>query len=443
MLEKSMDFKNKNILVLGLGISGLGAVDLLNKLDANVFVHDDRNSKQVNGQSVNISSLAEMESKHFTAIIKSPGIPLENWYVKAAQDLKIPIMTELELAGRFCKSHLIAVTGTNGKTTVTSLIYEMIKKDNKCRVYKAGNIGIPFSEIVQKSGKDDYIVCESSSFQLEFTQQFHPEVAVINNVFPHHLEHHHTFDNYLAAKSKIFSNQTKNDYLIINENHSTLDPYIDKAESKVKYFGLNLNSSQAQVYLKNNFIYYRNDVICSKDDILIPGKHNIENFLAAATVAKILNVSNEAIKFAAKNFKGVEHRLEYLGKKKGLIFYNDSKATDEEATIVALNSIHSPIILLAGGMERGDLFENLPKNLKNVKLVELFGENKKVLQKAIAPTGVKMFLNDNLLQAFQDGVQKSKTGDAILLSPASASWDQFSSFEERGTMFKELYRELK
>lgn len=440
-MKKNTNFKNKNILVLGLGLSGEAAIDLLCKAGANVFYHDDKETKAEFGKPVNLSSKDELKNYNFESLIKSPGIPLENWYVQTALNLNIPIMTELELAAHFCDSQLIAVTGTNGKTTVTSLIYEMLNSSTRGHAFKAGNIGIPFSKIVQETTSEDFIVCEASSFQLEFTQEFHPHIAVINNIFPHHLEHHHTFEDYLSAKSKIFKNQTAEDYLVLNYKQVKLDTNL-QPQSKIEYFGCGSND-QNLLQLKNDTIYYRDGEICSTKDLLIPGEHNLENFLAAATVAKILQVPNEVIRSVATSFIGVEHRLEYVGEKLGCKFYNDSKATDEEATIVALESLNKPIILLAGGMDRGDLFKSLPKSLGKVKLVELFGENREILQSSLAEAKVKTELNETLAEAFAKGVKYAQTGDTILLSPASASWDQFSDFQERGNKFKELYQELK
>ena len=441
-MKKNTKYKNKKVLVLGLGLSGISAINLLTKAGAEVFYHDDKEIKNSIGSNVNFENKSEMEKYSFFALVKSPGIELENWYVKTAKKLKIPIITELELASQFCDAKLIAITGTNGKTTVTRLIYEMIKRQMGEHVYMAGNIGIPFSDVVQQACSDDYIVCEASSFQLEFTYEFHPHIAVINNIFSHHLEHHHTFKNYVEAKSKIFTNQTLEDYLVVNGSQDASIANLIEINTNKVLFGLNLKSDQAIVYVKNNIIYYNNEEICTKNDLLIKGNHNIENFLAAATVAKILKVSNNKIKDVAKKFNGVEHRLEYIGEKQGCKFYNDSKSTDEEATIVALESIGSPIILLAGGMERGDKFTSLKNHLKNVKLVELFGENKKILQRVIESVGIKTKINDNLKEAFNDGLKQSEKGDTILLSPASASWDQFKNFEERGQEFKKIYRDV-
>ncbi|BDR58304.1 UDP-N-acetylmuramoyl-L-alanine--D-glutamate ligase [Xylocopilactobacillus apicola] len=441
-MKNISSFRNKKILVLGLGLSGLAAIDLLKHAGAEIFYHDDQSNSQASGTMINCQSAEELAKLHLDVLIKSPGIPLENWYVETAQKLQIPIMTELELAARFCDSHLVAVTGTNGKTTVTTLIYEMIKLAQGGHAFKAGNIGIPFSKVVQEAKSDDYIVVEASSFQLEFTQEFHPQIAVITNVFPHHLEHHHSFENYLAAKSFIFANQIKSDFLVVNGDHQDLNPYLKEAKSQLIFFSAQTNPQKAVVYVSDRAIYYKDEKICKIEDLLIRGQHNLENFIAAATVAKLLGIENQVIKKVAQTFKGVEHRLEYVGEKFSCKFYNDSKATDEEATIVALDSLNAPIVLLAGGMDRGDNFSALAQHLKNVKLVELFGENREILQKIIASSNIKIVMNNTLQEAFNDGVTHLEAGDTMLLSPASASWDQFKSFEERGKMFKKMYREL-
>lgn len=434
---------NKKVLVLGLGLSGKSAIKLLKVQKAKIYFHDDQINQFNDPEVYKFDQITNMEKENFNLIIKSPGIPIENPYVNMALKLKIPLVTELEFASWYCKAHLIGVTGTNGKTTVTTLIAEMLKKSTKNCVYKAGNIGIPLSEVSLKAQKNDYVVCECSSFQLEFTEEFHPEIALINNTFPHHLEHHHTYKNYLYAKSKIFANQTHNNYLIINGDQKDLDSYIKSAKSKIVKFGLSLDESNSLVYLKNKTIYSQDSKICATSLIKIPGLHNVENILAAATVAKILGVSNQIISEVAESFPGVEHRLEYVGEKSNRKFYNDSKATDEEATIVALKSMKKPIILIAGGMDRGDKFPKLGLALKNVKLVELFGENQEQLRKVINSVKIKTVCHQGLTDAFNDSFKRSEPGDTILLSPASASWDQFESFEARGKEFKELYRKLK
>lgn len=440
---KEHNLENQKVLVLGLGLSGLSAIKLLKKQKAIIYTHDDRTQDLNDPMIQSFDQVENMAQENFTLIIKSPGIPLENAFVKMALDLKIPLVTELEFASWYCQAHLIAITGTNGKTTVTTLIAKILSKALKQSVYKAGNIGIPLSEVVLKAQRNDYIVCESSSFQLEFTDEFHPEIALINNVFPHHLEHHHTYENYLLAKSKIFMNQTASDYLVVNGDQTDLALLVKSAQAQIVQFGLTLNENSALVYLKNQQIYTQGEQICAVTDVKIPGLHNIDNILAAATVAKILGVQNSLIKEVVEQFSGVEHRLEYVGEKDQRVFYNDSKATDEEATIVALESLQRPVILLAGGMNRGDKFLKLAPALRYVKLAELFGENQSQLQQVIEKAGVKTICHSNLTLAFQDAWKQSQPGDIILLSPASASWDQFVSFESRGKQFKKLYREIK
>ncbi|MHA8263151.1 UDP-N-acetylmuramoyl-L-alanine--D-glutamate ligase [Lactobacillaceae bacterium Melli_B3] len=439
------DYQDKKILVLGAGKSGINAANLLVKLGASVTINDAQPADQLSGldelnPSVTVITgdhPSDILSHHFDLMVKNPGIPYDNVVVKAALADQLPIITEVELASEINEGDLICVTGSNGKTTTTTMITEMLNQDrDQGQAYAVGNIGVSASKVAEKTTPDDTVVMEISSFMLLGITNLHPHIAVLTNIFANHLDYHKTRENYVKAKMRITMNQTSADYFVVNFDNSEWQALSQQSNAQVVPFS-RLAKSKDGAYEEAGKLYFKGDYIMDADEIKIPGEQNVENALAAIAVAKIVGKSNDAIKHVLTTFGGVRHRVQYVLTADGRKYYNDSKATDIEATQMALRGFNAPIVLLAGGLDRGYKFDKLVPDLaKHVKAIVLFGETKHLLADAAKQAGIKdIRLVDNLDQAVPVAYQMSAPGDIVLLSPANASWDQFKTFEDRGDQF--------
>lgn len=440
------DYKDKKVLVLGAGKSGTNAAITLQELGATVTLNDSKPIEE-------LPELAELEDRGiktiagghpddlldagFDLLVKNPGIPYYNAVITKAQALKIPIITEVEIAFKITEAQIIGVTGSNGKTTTTTMITQILNEEReKGTAYSAGNIGISATQIAKRATKDDTIVMELSSFMLMGIQELHPHVAVITNIFENHLDYHKTLANYIAAKMNITKNQTEADFLVMNFDKPEWQELSEHSKAKVVPFsrtaGLNVGA-----YEQNDKIYYNDEFIMNSEDIKVPGKQNVENALAAIATAKILGKSNLAITNVLETFGGVRHRNQYVLEYKGRRFYNDSKATDIEATQMALDGFKRPIVWLAGGLDRGYTFEKLIPQIKDhVKAAVVFGETAALLTDALQQAGVTQIAHvDTMDEAVKRAYSFSDEDDIILLSPANASWDQYPNFEVRGDRF--------
>lgn len=440
------DYQNKKVLIVGLAKSGFYAAQLLQQLGAQVTVNDKQTLPNDDKSLVQLQQLGiqvimgghplQLLDEDFSLIVKNPGIPYDNPLIKAAIARKIPIITEPELAYEVCLAPMVCVTGTNGKTTTTTLIQLILDQNRSAgHAYKAGNIGIPVSQVVQKASAEDDIVVEMSSFQLLGVTQLRPKVAVLTNIYEAHLDYHKTRANYIKAKMNITKNQTAADYFVVNYDQKEWRDLAQQSVAQIVPFS-RLNKSQAGAYQKGNDLYFRDEKIISIGELPLPGKHNIENYLAAIAVAKIYGKTNADICQVLTTFQGVKHRIQFVEKLDGRSIYNDSKATNIEATIVALEAFSQPIVLIAGGLDRGFTFDKLVEPLKKVKAIILYGQTKHLMaaaaQKAQIPT---IQLVDNLDEAVPLAWSLTAPGDVLLLSPAAASWDQFQTFEQRGDRF--------
>ncbi|MDN6625979.1 MAG: UDP-N-acetylmuramoyl-L-alanine--D-glutamate ligase [Pisciglobus halotolerans] len=447
-------YKNKKVLVLGLARSGVSAAQLLHKLGALVTVNDYKvfednpEAQQLLDQGIRVVTGGhpiELLDEDFFIVVKNPGINYENPIVKKTIENKIPVITEIQLAYEIAECPIIGITGTNGKTTTTSMVTDLLNSNRKeGRAYAAGNIGTPASLVgTEVSSKDD-IVMELSSFQLLGITSFRPHIAIITNIFSAHLDYHGTREEYVAAKMNIMRNQTEADYLIVNWDLPELRELVKGSRATIIPFSRK-QVIENGVYLKDNTIFFKGELIMQRESILVPGNHNVENALAAIAVAKLYNKSNDTIKNTFLNFSGVEYRTQYIGEYKKRRFYNDSKATNTLATITALNGFSAPIILLAGGLDRGNDFDDLIPHLKNVKALVVFGETSPKLTKTGEEAGVKTIISAGSVEkAVPISYQLSEEGDIILLSPACASWDQYRNFEKRGEAFtKAVQLEIK
>ena len=375
-------FENKKILILGMARSGVAAARVLLKKGNEVIINDlkDNHDKKI------VNELKELGcnvilGKHpdnlidssFDYLVKNPGIRDDHKYVKLARELNIPVINEVELAYNLLPSDitLIGITGTNGKTTTTTLTYQILKEEYKDRVHLTGNIGYPLCDLIGKLKKNDIVVMEVSVQQSINIHKFHPHIALITNYSPAHIDFLGTYDNYKKMKSKMFYNQEKSDIAILNLNNQDVLDEMKNIKSNKQYFSSN---QKADCYLKDNAIYYHDEKIIDTDIIKIPGIHNIENIEGAITIAKILHVSNESIYKVINNFYGVEHRLEYVDTVNKARFYNDTEATNIKCTQIALNSFDKDTIIILGGLERGQDFNELKDYMNHVKTIIGIGE---------------------------------------------------------------------
>ncbi|MDR4933741.1 UDP-N-acetylmuramoyl-L-alanine--D-glutamate ligase [Companilactobacillus paralimentarius] len=453
-MKTKSNYSNKKILVLGLAKSGFAVAKLLKKMGSDVTVVDS-NPLEKNAEAKALiddgfkvttgSNDKNLIDDSYDYLVKNPGIFYSNELVERAEELNIPVITEPEIAYSYSDATMVAVTGTNGKTTVTTLIQLMLKHSPKFEnSYYAGNIGIPISDVIQKATKNDVVVTELSSFQLQGTIDLHPHVAVLNNIYSTHLDFHKNRANYIKAKMHITKNQTKNDYFVINWNTDEWRKLAEQSNATIVPFSDNQELTSG-TYVKDDVIYCNGEKIMNADEIQIPGEHNVQNALAAISVAKMYDVSNEDIVEVLSSFTGVKHRIQYVDTFGGHKFYNDSKATNVEATIVALTAFKKPITLIAGGLDRGNGFDELIPSLKGkVNNLVVYGQTAdKVIASAEKADVSNIVKVNNLKEAVPEAYKQSDAGDVILLSPAAASWDQFKTFEQRGDQFIQEVETLK
>ncbi len=429
--------------MLGLAKSGVTAASLLHKLDAFVTVNDQKPLSenpaaqgllQEGIKVITGSHPIELMDEGFQYVIKNPGIPYTNPLIQKAIEKGIPVLTEVELAYLISEAEMIGITGTNGKTTTTTLLFEMLA-DGDQNPLIAGNIGTVASEVAQEAGPHNKMVVELSSFQLMGIEEFKPHIAIITNLYEAHLDYHGSLHDYWQAKVNITKNQTEDDFLIINDDQTHLIAAVAHTKAQVVPFSTTKEVLDG-AYIKEDAIYFRDEFIVSLDDIVLPGAHNLENILSAVAACKLYDVPNESIRKVLSTFAGVKHRTQFVKEVEGRKFYNDSKATNSLATKSALNAFAGPTILLAGGLDRGNDFDDLIPYLKNVSTLIVFGETAQKLAETGRKAGIESIITvDNVEKAVPVAYEHSQPGDVILLSPACASWDQYRTFEERGDMF--------
>lgn len=450
--------KKMRALVVGLGRSGASVTKLLAKKGVQVTVTDEKNKtdlKDYLDQLEGIEFEAELGKhvlKTFTEqdfIVVSPGVPLDIKPLQQAAKSNIPIVSEIEVAAQFITEPIIAVTGTNGKTTTSHLVAEMIRAGGKT-AFLGGNVGTPLSDYVLQKEKCDYVICEVSSFQLESCYDFKPHVAIFLNIAPDHLDRHGNFENYLAAKLRLKNKMTEEDYIITNIRDSKLMSSLSGISPKMLYFTTD-GFSKVPVHYQEQFqgAYYENAGLTLKVDrwkehqfplqgTLLRGLHNRENQLAALLASKLVGISNEAIQKVLIQFKPLPHRMEFVAKKNQVYFYNDSKGTNVASLMRSLESFREPVILIAGGKDKGEdyapLAEAVSRHVKNLILV---GEAKEKMNRSIGDFS-ETFLVGTFEEAVYVAYQKSRSGDVVLLSPGCASQDMFRNYEERGDHFKKI-----
>ena len=453
-----MEMKNKKVLIVGLATTGIPLVTVLKKLGAKVSITDTKQGIELKETIEKLNLTADElllgyqlsnieEAGNPELIVVSPGVPMEIPLILDAEDKGIEVIGEIELAYRLMRGHLVAITGTNGKTTTTALTGEIFKNE-KSRTHVVGNIGVPIISKVLDSTEEDVFITEVSSFQLESVKNFKPEVAAILNLSPDHLNRHKTMENYTFCKMNIFKKQGADNTAVINYDDLLLRKLTLNLPSKKVYFS-RLKQLEEGVFIQDDKIFIRSNgkeiEIIDKKQLKILGEHNVENALEATAIAWSMGIGMDSIRKGLINFQGVEHRMEICGKVQGITFINDSKGTNPDASIKAVEAVNDPILLLAGGMDKGSDFKELIDRFPGrVKSLVLYGETASIIEQTARNKG---FLNTTILEDLEEAVKfafhHGQAGDVILLSPACASWDMYSSYEKRGEHFKEIFHKLR
>ncbi len=447
-------FTNNKILILGFARSGYESAKYLikrgNKVILNEFKPEDTQDadkiKELRDLGVEFvfgSHPDDLLDKSFDYLIKNPGVPIDHKYVLKARELGIEVINEVEMAYRLLPKDvsIISVTGTNGKTTTTTLIYEIMKKYYPDKTILAGNIGYPFSSIMDVIKEGDFLVSECSCQQGENFVNFHPHVGVLTNFSEAHIDFMKTYEHYKEVKARMFYNQDENDIAIMNYSNPDVMEELKGIKSKKKYFS-SIDKCEG-CHLEGDYIYYYDEKIMNINDIKIKGMHNVENVMCAIMATKEYNVPTEVIVEVVSNFTGVEHRLEYVDTINGVEYYNDTEATNIKCTQIALSSFKKPIILFLGGLERGQDFNDLTPYMEYVKAIISIGSTRERVKEYAESINKPVYVYEHLVDGFDYLKNIVEPGDIVLLSPASASWDQYKECEVRGAEFKSKVEELK
>lgn len=447
MIDK---FENIKVLVLGLARSGEAAVRLLTKLGAIVTVNDGKtfeenpSAQSLLEEGIKVvcgSHPIELLDENFELVVKNPGIPYENPMVARAIEKGIPVWTEVELAYLISEASIIAITGSNGKTTTTTMIAEVFNSAGQSGLL-SGNIGFPASEVAMTATAQDTLIMELSSFQLMGVENYRPHIAVVTNFMPSHLDYHGDFDSYVAAKWNLQKHMTAEDFLVLNFNQDLAKDLAEKTKATVVPFSTLEKVDGA--YLEEGMLYFKDEAIMPADEIGVPGSHNVENALATIAVAKLSGIGTEVIRETLSAFGGVKHRLQYVAEIKGVKFYNDSKSTNILATQKALSGFdNAKTILIAGGLDRGNEFDELIPDITGLKLMVVLGESAEKVKRAAVKAGVLTLDAKDVADATRIAFEHAQEDEVVLFSPANASWDMYKNFEIRGDEFLATVAELK
>ena len=453
-----MDYEKKKVLVVGMARSGVAAAQLLRACGAEVTVNDSKTEEELGQQLKPLEGL-QLERRFGCGamellegkdcLVISPGIPDTAPFVVKARESGIYVIGELELAAQISRGTLVAVTGTNGKTTTVSLLGEIFSNSGKV-THVVGNIGYPFSLASLISRDQDVIVCEVSSFQMETADTFHPHVALLTNITEDHLNRHGTMEVYTALKMRMFRNQTKNDFAVFNADDPAQDELSRQVKSRVLRFS-RLKEVKEGAFVRDGQIWIAMNGserrVCETDEVFIPGPHNLENALGAVCVAAAMNVPAPVIRHSLKTFRGVEHRIESVRELDGVEYINDSKGTNVDSTIKAVQTMSQPTVIILGGYDKHASFDPLSREIINSPMIRhavLIGETAGLIRNSLERVG---FTSVTFADSMRDAVEKARNaadkGWSVLLSPACASFDMFKDYEERGRVFKEIVKELK
>ncbi len=450
-----MNLTDKKVLVMGIGISGISTIEALNRLGAKILINDIKTEEELKDMLEAVKDISlenhlgkqTLDLEGVELIVKSPGIPPNNKILLDAVDKDIKIINDIELGSTFSNSkNIIAITGTNGKTTATTLTGEILGAAGY-NCFVGGNIGNSIIMDMINSKQKDVFVLETSSFQLEHTIEFKPKVCLILNISPDHLDWHGSYENYIESKKKIFKNQDRYSYTILNYDDMLVRSFAKEIRSNVVWFSVNKKLNRG-IYIEDGSIIINMDGenirLISTDELLLKGKHNLENILGSIAISLVMGASIGKIKSAISNFKGVEHRLEFVLEKNGRMFFNDSKATNIDSSKKAIEAIDQPIILIAGGYDKNIEFDDLIKafNGKVKALILLGATSSRIKETGLKYGFSKSYIVNNMKEAVKLAYSLSKTGDNILLSPSCASWGMFKDFKERGEVFKQMVDRL-
>lgn len=491
--------KDKIVLTVGYGISGKKISELVKRQSGITYIFDNNKDVVVDKNYVDktYSNPDEISWKEINVVVLSPGVPLDTDIVLKAKENGVEVIGEIEFAYRYSKGTILGVTGTNGKTTTTQILGNICKHNEKGKEYTLGNIGEPFTAVADKLENEDVVALELSSFQLETIKDFRPKISAVLNITEDHLNRHKTMKNYVNAKFNICKNQSEGDYIILNVADDYITDYVTNnyisPDLRIIWFSSKLNKEEIESKIeeiskkmydytlgnidfsdekeikefKNNYASrymikrytYENDgniLLCdderdlkdiklvSKENIHVPGKHNVENIMVASIASYYYGIKVEDIESSVSNFYGVEHRIEYIGEKDGVKYYNDSKATNPDAAVIGVKAMNRPTIVLLGGSDKKVSFDILAKTIleSNVKESIVYGECKDDIIASLKKYNSKIVVAENMQNAFEKAVSDAKKGDTILLSPGCASFDEFKGYEQRGEFFKKLYEEL-
>jgi UDP-N-acetylmuramoylalanine--D-glutamate ligase len=449
-----MELKGKKVLVVGLGKSGLAAALFLRRRGAQVTVSDVRSAEALakdipalleEGIMVEAGGHGLLTFRRQDLIVVSPGVPLDTPELAQVKRFGLPVIGELELAARFLRGKSVAITGSNGKTTTTSLLGEILEEAGFPTLV-GGNIGVPVVALIDESTPETWSVLEVSSFQLESTEQFRPDIAVILNITPDHLDRHGTFENYALAKERIFAAQTAGDFAVLNADNVRAAAAAPRSTAQVYWFSMERPVEQG-AWVEEGHVVYRSSKDAPTESIIplsgisLKGEHNVENVLAAVCAARLAGAAVEPIRRAIENFKAVEHRLEYVATLNGVDFYNDSKATNVDATAKAVAAFNTPVLLILGGKDKNSDYTQLSELLRShVRAVYTIGSAAAKIESQLRGV-VPLHSCETLDKAVSAAATAAHPGEVVLLAPACSSFDQFESYEHRGRVFKELVNE--
>ncbi len=455
-----MELQGKRVLVFGSGISGIGSAELLFKVGAKIIIYDGNPKLEVSDvlaklpegvlAHVVLGQLTDELIAQVDLAVLSPGVPTDIDPVERLRAAHVPIWGEIELAYQCAKGDVLAITGTNGKTTTTTLVGEILKYHAERQsapvvdqVFVVGNIGTPYTQAALETTAQSASVAEISSFQLETIDTFHPRISAITNITPDHLNRHHTMEEYIRVKERITENQTEKDTLVLNYEDDVLRGFGQCVRTNVIYFSSRRMLNRG-IYLKDDVIEMNLDGnvrrVISVKELLLPGLHNYENVMTAVAMTYAYGVPLVEIQHVLRKFTAVEHRIEYVAEKHGVIYYNDSKGTNPDAAIKAIEAMDRPTVLIGGGYDKGsDYAEWISACKGRLRALVLIGQTKEKIAEEAKRQGITdIIMANSLEEAFGECVKAAKSGDAVLLSPACASWDMFPNFETRGKLFKQL-----
>ena len=446
-----MDFSGKKVLIIGAGKSGIAAARLLMDENAEVILYDDKKQDETElknkiGEEFNgkleFENLSEGSAENLDYLILSPGVPIDSPLVLRLKKDTVKVIGEVELAYYHTKGRIVAVTGTNGKTTTTALTGYLLGKKFK-NTLVGGNIGIPYTEICRQSTDDGVTVAEMSSFQLDTVDTFHPYVSMILNITPDHLDRHHTMENYINAKLNCTKNQTPQELCILNYEDEVLREKARNIKAKICWFSSKTELENGMIY-KDGVIYEMKDgepkKVIDVDKMKLIGRHNYENVMAAVAAARFMGVEMETIREGLTEFAPVEHRIEYVNTVNGVKYYNDSKGTNPDASIQAVRAMTGPTYLIGGGYDKGSTYDEWIDSFEGkIKKLILMGQTREKIAECAKKHGFNDYLFVESMEEAVDFCKKeAKEGDTVLLSPCCASWGMFKNYEERGRIFKDL-----